>query len=108
MTQVTQGKINSGSQVPGGPGTWPSGAQSPSWISALGVLLGESLSSRDMGMLEPGCSPWQSWSGTPGWTPALASPAGEVGQGDEDDTKLGGVGGMPDVGATIWKDLDRL
>lgn len=44
-------------------------------------------------------------SGTRGWTPALASPAGEVGQGDEDDTKLGGVGDMPDVGATIWKDL---
>lgn len=61
MTQVTQGKINSGCQVPGLPGMWPSGAQSPPCISALGVLLGETLSSRDMGMLEPVCSPWQSW-----------------------------------------------
>lgn len=38
----------------------------------------------------------------------MAFPAGEVGQGDEDGTKLGSVGDMPDVGTTIWKDLDRL
>lgn len=32
----------------------------------------------------------------------------QVGQGEDDDTKLGGVGDIPDVGAIIWKDLDRL
>lgn len=47
-------------------------------------------------------------SGTLGWTLAVAPPAGEVGQGNKDDTKVGGVAGMPDVRATIWKDLDRL
>lgn len=47
-------------------------------------------------------------SGTLGWTPAVAPPAGEVGQGDKEDAKVGGVADMPDVRATIWKDLDRL
>lgn len=110
MTQVTQGKINSGSQVPGGAGTRPSGAQSPPSTSALGVLLGGSPSSRDTGLLEPGCSPGQSWEWDSRLDPSFGFPSGEVGHGDEDDTKLGAVGGMPDVGATnihIWKELDR-
>lgn len=81
-------------------GQGPSGGRSPPAISSSGVLLGESLSKHrfasswlqlvaelDMGLQD----------GPQLWLQSQASSAGEVCQGNEDDTKLGRVTDMPDV-----------
>lgn len=68
MTQVTQGKINSGSHVPGEAGTGFSGAQSSP--STTGGAAWRGLEQQRHGAAPHG----RAGSGTPGWTSALSSP----------------------------------